>query len=75
MDDIVSQVKRVSGMIAEISVATAEQSDGIAQVGQAVVHLDKITQQNAALVEQSSAASESLKQQAMRLVEAVSVFR
>jgi aerotaxis receptor len=75
MEDIVSQVKRVSGMIAEISVATAEQSDGIAQVGQAVVHLDKITQQNAALVEQSSAASESLKQQAMRLVEAVSVFR
>ncbi|HET7867161.1 MAG TPA: methyl-accepting chemotaxis protein [Burkholderiaceae bacterium] len=75
MEDIVSQVKRVSGLIAEISVATAEQSDGIAQVGQAVGHLDKITQQNAALVEQSSAASESLKQQAMRLVEAVSVFR
>jgi aerotaxis receptor len=75
MEDIVSQVKRVSGLIAEISVATAEQSDGIAQVGQAVGHLDKITQQNAALVEQSSAASESLRQQAMRLVEAVSVFR
>ncbi len=75
MGNIVSQVKQVSGMIAEISVATAQQSDGIAQVGQAVVHLDKITQQNAALVEQSSAASENLKQQAQRLVEAVSVFR
>ncbi|RQS85567.1 hypothetical protein DF048_33780, partial [Burkholderia seminalis] len=48
---------------------------GVAQVDQAVVHLDNITQQNAALVEQSAAASESLKQQAARLVEAVNVFR
>ncbi|SFW91490.1 Methyl-accepting chemotaxis protein (MCP) signalling domain-containing protein, partial [Burkholderia sp. NFACC33-1] len=46
-----------------------------AQVDQAVVHLDNITQQNAALVEQSTAASESLKQQATRLVDAVNVFR
>jgi aerotaxis receptor len=75
MDDIVSQVKRVSDLIAEISSATIEQSAGLTQVGQAVSHLDQITQQNAALVEQSAAASESLKDQATRLVEAVSVFR
>ncbi len=75
MEDIVTQVKRVSDLIAEISSSTAEQSTGVAQVDQAVVHLDNITQQNAALVEQSTAASESLKQQATRLVEAVNVFR
>ncbi|SOF00902.1 methyl-accepting chemotaxis sensory transducer with Pas/Pac sensor [Burkholderia sp. OK233] len=75
MDEIVVQVKRVSELIAEISSATIEQSSGITQVSQAVSDLDHITQQNAALVEQSAAASESLKQQATRLVEAVSVFR
>ena len=75
MQDIVSQVTGVSGLIAEISNATTEQSTGIAQVGQAVAHLDQITQQNAALVEQSAAASGSLQQQAERLVEAVTVFR
>lgn len=75
MEDIVTQVKRVSDLIAEISSSTAEQSTGVAQVDQAVVHLDNITQQNAALVEQSTAASESLKQQATRLVDAVGVFR
>jgi aerotaxis receptor len=75
MDDIVSQVRRVSDLIAEISASTTEQSTGIGQVGAAIGSLDQITQQNAALVEQSAAASESLKQQASRLVEAVSVFR
>ncbi|MGU7783539.1 methyl-accepting chemotaxis protein [Burkholderia sp. PU8-34] len=75
MEDIVTQVKRVSDLIAEISSSTAEQSTGVSQVDQAVVHLDNITQQNAALVEQSAAASESLKQQATRLVDAVNVFR
>ncbi|RQS68373.1 PAS domain S-box protein [Burkholderia sp. Bp8963] len=75
MEDIVAQVKRVSDLIAEISASTTEQSSGVAQVDQAVVHLDSITQQNAALVEQSAAASESLKQQATRLVDAVNVFR
>ncbi|WP_284618593.1 methyl-accepting chemotaxis protein [Aquabacterium humicola] len=75
MQEIVAQVSRVSGLIAEISSATGEQNTGIAQVGQAVSHLDQITQQNAALVEQGAAASTSLQQQAERLVEAVSVFR
>ncbi|MFX1767426.1 methyl-accepting chemotaxis protein [Paraburkholderia sp. A1RI-2L] len=75
MDDIVAQVKRVSDLIAEIRFATEEQSSGVTQVDRAVSDLDTITQQNAALVEQSTAASDSLKQQAARLVEAVSVFR
>jgi aerotaxis receptor len=75
MEDIVSQVKRVSGLITEIGSATREQSIGITQVGQGIAHLDQVTQQNAALVEQSTAASESLKQQMTRLAEAVGVFR
>ena len=75
MGDIVSEVKRVSDLIAEISSATQEQESGISQIGQAIGGLDEITQQNAALVEQSAAASDSLKLQAERLVEAVSVFR
>ncbi len=75
MDDIVNQVKRVSDLIAEIGSATSEQGTGIAQVAQAIGHLDQVTQQNAALVEESTAASESLKQQMTRLAEAVGVFR
>ena len=75
MTDIVTQVKRVSDLIEEIRSATEEQSSGVAQVDRAVADLDSITQQNAALVEESTAASESLRQQAASLVEAVSVFR
>ncbi|CAN7488003.1 methyl-accepting chemotaxis protein [Acidovorax sp. LjRoot129] len=75
MDDIVAQVQRVSDLIAEISSATGEQTIGISQVGEAVTQLDQVTQQNAALVEQSAAAAESLKHQAARLAEVVSVFR
>lgn len=75
MDNIVSEVKRVSSLIEEISAATNEQSSGISQVNVAVSQLDQMTQQNAALVEQSSAAAESMKGQAYRLAEAVSVFK
>jgi aerotaxis receptor len=75
MGDIVAHVNRVSSMIAEIATATSEQSDGIAQVADAIGHLDQVTQQNAALVEQSTAASESLKQQMNRLADAVGVFQ
>ncbi|HEY0953562.1 MAG TPA: methyl-accepting chemotaxis protein [Roseateles sp.] len=75
MGEIMSKVQRVSHLIGEISGSIREQSTGIAQVGQAVSHLDQVTQQNAALVEQSSAASMSLKQQTASLVEAVGVFR
>lgn len=75
MDDIVSQVKRVADLIAEISSATIEQTSGIGQVSDAVTQLDQVTQQNAALVEESAAAADSLKQQASRLAEVVSVFK
>jgi methyl-accepting chemotaxis protein len=75
MDNIVSQVKRVSDLISEISSAAGEQTDGIEQVSGAVTQLDIVTQQNAALVEQSAAAAESLQRQAVQLVEAVSAFR
>ncbi|WP_374316007.1 methyl-accepting chemotaxis protein [Aquabacterium sp.] len=75
MQDIVDQVNRVSQLINEISSATSEQSSGISQVGDAVNQLDQVTQQNAALVEQSAAAAESLRHQAAKLTDLVSVFR
>jgi len=75
MEEIVSQVRRVSALIGEIAAAANEQSAGIGQVNQAVAQLDHMTQQNAALVEQSAAASESLKEQARNLAEAVSTFK
>jgi methyl-accepting chemotaxis protein len=75
MGDIVAQVRRVNDMLSEISSASGEQTTGIGQINDAVLLLDQVTQQNAALVEESAAAAESLKQQAARLVSAVSVFR
>ncbi len=75
MDDIVAQVKSVSQLIDEISRATVEQSGGIDQVSQAVTQLDEVTQQNAALVEESAAAAESLRRQADNLAQVVSVFK
>jgi len=75
MSEIVSSVQRVQDIIGEITAATSEQSDGIGQVNTSVGQLDQMTQQNAALVEQSAAAAESLKEQAQRLVQAVMVFR
>ncbi|MET0208671.1 MAG: methyl-accepting chemotaxis protein [Burkholderiaceae bacterium] len=75
MGDIVSSVGRVTDLMGEISAAAVEQRDGINQVNQAVANLDQMTQQNAALVEESSAAATSLREQAQRLEEVVSVFR
>ena len=75
MADIVAQVQRVSQLISAISHGAGEQSAGIAQVGDAVSQLDQVTQQNAALVEESAAAAESLKNQAASLAESVRVFR
>ncbi|GKT15460.1 CHASE3 domain-containing protein [Acidovorax sp. SUPP2522] len=75
MADIVAQVKRVNDLISEISAATQEQTLGIGQVSDAVSQLDQVTQQNAALVEESAAAADSLRAQAGKLVQAVSVFR
>ena len=75
MGDIVMQVRRVTDLISEISAATTEQTTGIGQISDAVMQLDQVTQQNAALVEESAAAADSLSQQALRLVEAVGVFK
>jgi methyl-accepting chemotaxis protein len=75
MQGIVEQFKQVTALIGEISTASAEQSQGIDQVGDAVSQLDQVTQQNAALVEESAAAAESLKHQAQRMMQIVSTFR
>ncbi len=75
MQDIVTQVQRVTHLIGEISSAAVEQSAGIGQVSQAVSQMDQVTQQNAALVEQAAAATQGLSAQARQLAEAVSVFR
>ncbi|QRR34304.1 HAMP domain-containing protein [Hydrogenophaga sp. YM1] len=75
MSEIVGSVQRVSDIIGEITAAAGEQSEGIGQVNVAVNQLDQMTQQNAALVEQSAAAAQSLRDQAGRLTEVVQVFR
>ena len=75
MTEIVSSVRRVSDIIAEITASSAEQSDNIGQISQSVTQLDQMTQQNAALVEESTAASESLREQAHHLNSAVSQFK
>jgi methyl-accepting chemotaxis protein len=75
MAAIVDSVQRVADIIAEITSASTEQSEGISQVNIAVSHLDSMTQQNAALVEESAAAAESLKDQAGKLASVVSVFK
>jgi len=75
MDEIVGAIKRVADIVGDISVASQEQSRGVEQVGQAITQMDQSTQQNAALVEESAAAAESLKGQASQLVEAMAVFK
>ncbi len=75
MGEIVVHVHKVSDLIGEIAAGSNEQAGGIGQVNTAVSQLDQVTQQNAALVEQSTAAAESLKQQAGRVAEAVAVFK
>ena len=75
MQDIVTAVQRVSDTIAEISAATAQQNASISEVSTAIVHMDQMTQQNAALVEQGAAAAASLKDQALNLNSAIGEFR
>ncbi|HET7794392.1 MAG TPA: methyl-accepting chemotaxis protein [Rhizobacter sp.] len=75
MQEIVGSVQRVTDIIGEITTAADEQSQGIVQVSGSVSQLDQMTQQNAALVEESAAAAESLKEQAKRLTQVVSAFR
>ena len=75
MQEIVGAVQRVANIMAEIQSATSEQSASITEIGQAVNHLDQMTQQNAALVEQSAAAAASLKDQSVRLSQVVGEFK
>lgn len=75
MDEVVAATKSVSQVLSEIASASNEQSLGVHQAGQAITQMDDLTQRNAALVEESAAAAESLKEQAQQLVGAVAVFR
>jgi aerotaxis receptor len=75
MREIVDQVQQVASLIGEIATSIQQQDSGIGQVNEAVTDMDKVTQQNAALVEQTAAASATLAEQADRLMEAVSTFR
>jgi methyl-accepting chemotaxis protein len=73
--EVVDSVKRVTDIMTEISAASQEQTAGIEQINQAIVSMDQVTQQNAALVEEAAAASEAMQVQAARLTDAVSLFR
>ncbi|AMO48241.1 methyl-accepting chemotaxis protein [Kosakonia oryzendophytica] len=75
MQRIITTVQHVSGLMAEIALSTGEQSRGIEQINQAVAQMDTVTQQNAALVEEASAAAHSLKEQSQVLEETVAVFK
>jgi methyl-accepting chemotaxis protein-1 (serine sensor receptor) len=75
MREVVDSVQRVTGIMAAITAASAEQTAGIEQVSVAVVQMDQVTQQNAALVEEAAAAAESMQEQARGLAQVVSVFR
>ncbi|HUG58723.1 MAG TPA: methyl-accepting chemotaxis protein, partial [Candidimonas sp.] len=74
MQDVVAQVQRVNGLISDISLATTEQTTGLDQINQAVLQLSEVTQQNAALVEESAQAADSLNEQTRQLVIAVGAF-
>ncbi len=75
MSEIVHSIHQVSHIVSEISAASSEQSNSVAQVGIAITEMDDVTQQNAALVEQSAAAAENLKRQSHELVATVSIFK
>ncbi len=75
MTEIVTSISRVTDIMGEISAASSEQSSGMGQIGQAIAQMDQATQQNAALVEESAAAAESLRDQAHQLVQVVAQFK
>ncbi len=75
MTEVVTAIRRVTDIMGEISAASSEQSAGVAQVGEAITQMDQVTQQNAALVEEMAAATNSLSQQAQELVNTVAVFK
>ncbi|HEX8601160.1 MAG TPA: methyl-accepting chemotaxis protein, partial [Pseudoduganella sp.] len=75
MQEVVSSIQRVTGIMGEISTASVEQSAGIEQVNRAIADMDGVTQQNAALVEEAAAAAASMRQQAEALANVVAVFK
>jgi methyl-accepting chemotaxis protein len=75
LEEIVSSVKRVTDIIAEITAASQEQASGIDQVNKAIMQMDEATQENAALVEETTSASQSMKEQARELMSQVEVFK
>ncbi|TWI61878.1 methyl-accepting chemotaxis sensory transducer with Pas/Pac sensor [Pseudoduganella lurida] len=75
MEQVVSSVRQVTSIMQEISIASREQSLGVDQVNQAIAHMDEVTQQNAALVEEAAAAANSLAEEAHGLTQAVSLFK
>jgi methyl-accepting chemotaxis protein-1 (serine sensor receptor) len=75
MNEIVSSVERVTSIMTEIMIAGEEQSEGINQINQAIVSMDEVTQQNAALVEEAAAAANAMQEQAAQLEEMVSTFK
>src|SRR5450830_1054795 len=75
MVEVVGSVRKVNGMVAEISQSSRQQSDGIEQINDAVAQMDNVTQQNAALVEQAAAAAQSLQEQAAKLSNLVGIFK
>lgn len=75
MQDILASIRSVSGIMNEISVASNEQSSGIEQVNSAVNHLDEVTQQNAALVDETTRSTRRLEEQGAKLMQALSVFK
>ena len=75
MSEVVSSIRHVTDIMAEISIASTDQSDGVSQVGEAIAQMDQATQQNAALVEQMAASAGSLKSRAQALVQTVAVFK
>jgi methyl-accepting chemotaxis protein-1 (serine sensor receptor) len=75
MTEVVSSIRRVTDIMGEISAASTEQSQGVAQVGEAIMQIDQVTQQNAALVQEMASAATSLKAQAQEMVQTVASFR
>lgn len=75
IQEVVTSIRRVAELVAEISMSSQEQTEGIQQVGQAITQMDKVTQENASLVEEGTAAAQALEGQAMHLGEVVGAFR
>ena len=75
MQEMINAIGRVTDIMAEISAASREQSSGVSQVGEAITQMDRTTQQNAALVEESAAAADNLRSQAVQLVQAMAFFQ